>query len=132
MKTNISKTATVFCKDCDEFLCETCKNPHTVYKPGQHNIVNLHDNISSPVIIDMKGLDKCHEHEQEIEFFCQDHLKLCCSSCVLIHRKCDQLDEKAKVSMHARPELQALQQSLIKLQSEADAIKAECEQSKTG
>ncbi|KAH3805276.1 hypothetical protein DPMN_133574 [Dreissena polymorpha] len=34
LKTNVSKTATVFCKDCDEFLCDACKNPHTVYKGG--------------------------------------------------------------------------------------------------
>ncbi|KAH3809451.1 hypothetical protein DPMN_137820 [Dreissena polymorpha] len=131
MKTNISKAATVFCKDCDEFLCDTCKNPHIVYKTGQHNIVNIKDNKSAPDIIDMKGIDKCHKHEREIEFFCQDHSKLCCSSCVLIHRKCDQVDEIAKVSRQARPELQALKQTLIKLQSEADAIIADCEQSET-
>ncbi|XP_052215021.1 E3 ubiquitin-protein ligase TRIM22-like [Dreissena polymorpha] len=131
MKTNISKTATVLCKDCDEFLCDTCKNPHTVYKPGQHKIINLQDKKSALVMIDMKGMDKCHEHGRDIEFFCQDHSKLCCSSCVLIHRKCDQVDEIAKVSMQTRPELAAFKQSLIKLQSDADAIIAECKQSET-
>ncbi|XP_052265918.1 uncharacterized protein LOC127868311 isoform X3 [Dreissena polymorpha] len=132
IKTNILKTATVFCKDCDEFLCDTCKNPHTVYKPGQHNIVNVPENKSAPVILDMKGFDKCHEHAREIEFFCQDHSKLCCLSCALIHRKCDQLDEIAKVSTQIRPDLQGIKQSLIKLQSEADAILADCKQSETG
>ncbi|KAH3803842.1 hypothetical protein DPMN_132110 [Dreissena polymorpha] len=132
MKTNVSNTATVFCKDCDEFLCDTCKNPHTVYKPGQHNIVNVQDTKSAPVIIDMKGMDKCHEHGRDIEFFCQDHSSLCCSSCVLIHRKCDQVDEIAKVSRQTRTELQALKQSLIKLQSEAESIRADFEQSETG
>ncbi|KAH3804124.1 hypothetical protein DPMN_132406 [Dreissena polymorpha] len=132
MKTNISKSATVFCKDCDEYLCDTCKNPHTVYKPGQHKIVNLQDDKSAPVILDMKGMDKCHEHAREIVFFCHDHSKLCCLSCVLIHRKCDQLDDIAKVYRRARPDLQALKQSLIKMQSEADAIIADCKQSETG
>ncbi|XP_052215153.1 uncharacterized protein LOC127833768 [Dreissena polymorpha] len=132
MKSNISKTATVFCKDCDEFLCDACTNPHRVYKPGQHNIVNVQDHKSAPVILDMKGMDKCHEHGREIEFFCQDHSKLCCLSCVLIHRKCDKLDEIAKVSRQTRPDLQALKQSLIKMQSEADAFIADCKQSETG
>ncbi|KAH3803575.1 uncharacterized protein LOC127834467 [Dreissena polymorpha] len=132
MKTNMSKTATVFCKDCDEYLCDTCKNPHTVYKPGQHNIVNVQDNTSAPVIIDMKGMDKCHEHARKIVFFCQDHSKLCCLSCVHIHRKCDQLDEIAQVSRQSRPDLQAIKQSFIKLRTEADAIIAECTQSETG
>ncbi|KAH3870552.1 hypothetical protein DPMN_033740 [Dreissena polymorpha] len=80
----------------------------------------------------MKGFDKCQEHAREIVFFCQDHSKLCCLSCVLIHRKCDQLDEIAKVSTQTRPDLQGIKQSLIKLQSEADAIIADCEQSETG
>ncbi|KAH3803642.1 hypothetical protein DPMN_131908 [Dreissena polymorpha] len=31
LKTNVSKTATVFCKDCDEYLCDACINPHKVY-----------------------------------------------------------------------------------------------------
>ncbi|KAH3803899.1 hypothetical protein DPMN_132170 [Dreissena polymorpha] len=132
MKTNISKTATVFCKDCDEYLCDTCKNPHTVYKPGQHNIVNVQDNTSAPVILDMKGMDKCHEHARKIVFFCQDHSKLCCLSCVHIHRKCDQLDEIAQVSGQTQTDLQAIKQSLIKLRTEADAIIAECKQSETG
>ncbi|KAH3804932.1 uncharacterized protein LOC127834847 [Dreissena polymorpha] len=132
MKSNISKTPTVFCKDCDEFLCDACTNPHRVYKPGHHNIVNVQDHKSAPVILDMKGMDKCHEHGREIEFFCQDHSKLCCLSCVLIHRKCDKLDEIAKVSRQTRPDLQALKQSLIKMQSEADAIIADCKQSETG
>ncbi|KAH3803485.1 hypothetical protein DPMN_131746 [Dreissena polymorpha] len=132
IKSNISKTATVVCKDCDEFLCDACTNPHRVYKPGQHNIVNVQDHKSAPVILDMKGMDKCHEHGREIEFFCQDHSKLCCLSCVLIHRKCDKLDEIAKVSRQTRSDLQALKQSLIKMQSEADAIIADCKQSETG
>ncbi|KAH3804162.1 hypothetical protein DPMN_132444 [Dreissena polymorpha] len=43
MKSNITKTASYFCENCDEFLCETCKNPHCVYKPGKHDIVGSQD-----------------------------------------------------------------------------------------
>ncbi|XP_052215154.1 uncharacterized protein LOC127833769 isoform X1 [Dreissena polymorpha] len=132
MKTNISNTASVFCKNCDEFLCDACTKPHTIYKHGTHDIVNVQDNKYEPVIMDLKQMDTCHEHGREIEFFCQDHSKLCCSSCVLIHRKCDQVDEIAKVSRQTKPDLQTLKQSLIKLQSEADAIIAGCNQSETG
>ncbi|KAH3803821.1 hypothetical protein DPMN_132089 [Dreissena polymorpha] len=70
MKTNVSKTATVFCIDCDEYLCDACKNPLTVYKSGKHDIINFQD---KKLMIDMKGIDKCHEHGREIEFFCHDH-----------------------------------------------------------
>ncbi|KAH3810150.1 hypothetical protein DPMN_138536 [Dreissena polymorpha] len=77
----------------------------------------------------MKGKAMCHEHAREIVFFCQDHSKLCCLSCVLIHRKCDQLDEIVKVFRQTRHDLQALKQSLIQLQSEADDIISEFKKS---
>ncbi|KAH3810240.1 uncharacterized protein LOC127836519 [Dreissena polymorpha] len=131
MKTNLSNNASVFCKDCDEYLCDACKNSHTVHKTGQHEIFKFQDKKSALVMIDMKGMDKCHEHGRDIEFFCQEHAKLCCSSCVLVHRRCDQVEEITKVSRQTRPELQALKQSLIKLQSEADDIIADCKQSET-
>ncbi|KAH3809539.1 uncharacterized protein LOC127833493 [Dreissena polymorpha] len=41
MKTNVSKTDTVFCKDCDEYLCDMCTNPHTVYKPVETSPISL-------------------------------------------------------------------------------------------
>ncbi|KAH3803852.1 hypothetical protein DPMN_132122 [Dreissena polymorpha] len=68
------KTATVFCKDCDEYMCDAFKNPHTVYNIGEHDIVIFQNKKSVPVLMDMKGTDKCPEHGREIEFFCQDHL----------------------------------------------------------
>ncbi|KAH3805612.1 hypothetical protein DPMN_133917 [Dreissena polymorpha] len=60
MKTNIAKAAYVFCKDCNEFLCETCRNPHIVYKPGNHDMVSMQDTA----VIDMKRMDKCSEHDK--------------------------------------------------------------------
>ncbi|KAH3704322.1 hypothetical protein DPMN_079378 [Dreissena polymorpha] len=132
MKTNVSTTAMFFCNKCNEFLCDACKNPHTVYKTGRHDIVNIQERQSVPVGVDMKGMDICPEHGKELEFFCQDHTKFCCSKCVLIHRKCDQVDEIANASGQERPKIQAFQQSMIKLQSKADAIIADCKQSETG
>ncbi|KAH3725372.1 hypothetical protein DPMN_051205 [Dreissena polymorpha] len=69
MKTNVSNTAKFFCNDCNEFLCDACKNPHTVYKPGRQDIVNIQDGKSVPLGVDMKGMDMCPEHGKEIEFF---------------------------------------------------------------
>ncbi|KAH3805290.1 hypothetical protein DPMN_133588 [Dreissena polymorpha] len=132
MKNNVSKTSTVFCKDCDEFLCNACKNPHTVYKAGKHDIVKCQDSKSLPAGVDMKGLEICQEHGMEIYFFCHDHSKLCCSKCVLTHRKCDRLDEIAKAFEQKRPNLQAVKQSLIKFQSEADAIIEDCKHAESG
>ncbi|KAH3805291.1 hypothetical protein DPMN_133589 [Dreissena polymorpha] len=132
MKNNVSKTSTVFCKDCDEFLCDACKNPHTVYKAGKHDIVKCQDSKSLPAGVDMKGLEICQEHGMEIYFFCHDHSKLCCSKCVLTHRKCDRMDEIVTAFEQKRPDLQAVKQSLIKFQSEADAIIEDCKHAESG
>ncbi|KAH3805191.1 hypothetical protein DPMN_133487 [Dreissena polymorpha] len=129
MKTNVSKTATFNCNDCDEFLCDACKNPHTVYKGGKHDIVKCRDRKSVPVGVGMKGLDICQEHDKEIEFFCHDHSKLCCSKCLFIHRKCDHLDDINNESGQKRHELHELKQLFIKLKSDADAIIAQCKKS---
>ncbi|KAH3804175.1 hypothetical protein DPMN_132457 [Dreissena polymorpha] len=55
MKSNISKTATDFCVNCNEFLCDTCKHPHCVYKPGKHKIVAIQDKWK------MEDLGRCQE-----------------------------------------------------------------------
>ncbi|KAH3812800.1 uncharacterized protein LOC127836639 [Dreissena polymorpha] len=59
MKSNESKTATIFCQDCDEYLCDTCKNAHNVYKPGRHDIVRIQDRTSGRVVVDMKAMEIC-------------------------------------------------------------------------
>ncbi|KAH3801502.1 uncharacterized protein LOC127839927 [Dreissena polymorpha] len=119
MKSNISKTATVFCDDCLEYLCDSCKNPHIVYKPGKHNIVGFFD------IVEMKGLDRCQEHNKKIKFFCQEHSKLCCNSCLIVHGKCGQLEEIDSVPEKELTNVDDLKHSLIKLDSDADLIIAE-------
>ncbi|KAH3870593.1 hypothetical protein DPMN_033781 [Dreissena polymorpha] len=53
MKTNVSKTAFFSARIVMNTCAIRAKNPHTVYKPGQHNIVNVQDNTSAPIILDM-------------------------------------------------------------------------------
>ncbi|KAH3731026.1 hypothetical protein DPMN_057031 [Dreissena polymorpha] len=129
MKTNTSKTATLFCKDCQEFLCETCRNPHIAYKSGQHGIIIIQERESSQVVVDMKGMDMCKEHGKGIEFFCEDHSKLCCTTCVITHRRCDKVDEIAIISLQKGEEIDNMKWCLLKLESDADANVIECKQS---
>ncbi|XP_052215880.1 uncharacterized protein LOC127834239 [Dreissena polymorpha] len=129
MKANIAKAATVLCKDCNEYLCETCRNPHIIYKGGKHGVVSIQDKESSTVVVDMKGMDKCSQHGKGFEFYCEDHCKLCCTTCVIEHRKCEQWDEIASISGQKRAQLHGLRQSFLKLKSDAGAIVAECKQS---
>lgn len=123
MKGNISKTAKFFCEDCNEYLCVSCKNPHMVYKPGKHNIFGFRDNV------EMNGMDRCLEHNKKIKFYCQDHSKLCCNTCAILHRKCGQLDEIDSVTEERLADIDDLKPLLLKLESEVDSILADCKQS---
>ncbi|KAH3805475.1 hypothetical protein DPMN_133778 [Dreissena polymorpha] len=129
MKANIAKTATVLCKDCNEYLCETCRHPHIIYKGGKHGVISIQDKESSTVVVNMKEMDKCSQHGKGFEFYCEDHCKLCCTTCVIEHRKCEKLDEIASISGQKGLQLHGLKKSLFKLKSDADAIVAEFKQS---
>ncbi|KAH3809827.1 uncharacterized protein LOC127835189 isoform X1 [Dreissena polymorpha] len=122
--------ATVFCKVCKEILCDECSKPHTKYKPGRHDIVNIQDMGSAAVMVDMKDLDLCEEHGKAIKFYCEDHSKLCCSTCTFTHRKCDNVDEIKSISLKNEPEFQAIKHALIKMESEAASIMADSEKSR--
>ncbi|KAH3805478.1 hypothetical protein DPMN_133781 [Dreissena polymorpha] len=63
----------------------------------------------------MNGMDKGSEHGKGFEFYCEDHFKLCCTTCVLAHRKCYKLDEIASISRQKEAPLHGLKQSLLKL-----------------
>ncbi|KAH3812820.1 hypothetical protein DPMN_141261 [Dreissena polymorpha] len=67
MKSNESNTATIFCQDCDENLCDTCKNAHNVYKPGRHAIFRIQDRTSGRVVVDMKAMEICRNPGKDVD-----------------------------------------------------------------
>ncbi|KAH3809861.1 hypothetical protein DPMN_138241 [Dreissena polymorpha] len=85
---------------------------------------------SAAVMVDMKDMDVCEEHGKAIQFYCEDHTKLCCSTCTFTHRKCDNVDEIKSISFKNEPEFQAIKHALIKMESEAASMIADCEKSR--
>ncbi|KAH3803834.1 hypothetical protein DPMN_132102 [Dreissena polymorpha] len=73
----------------------------------------------------MKGLDRCQEHNKTIEFFCQEHSMLCCTSCLIVHGNCGKLNVIESVTERELADSDELMASLIKLDSDADFIIAE-------
>ncbi|XP_052260662.1 uncharacterized protein LOC127864813 isoform X2 [Dreissena polymorpha] len=122
-----SSNATIFCKTCNEHLCEPCRNIHIIYKSGTHDTVAIEDLDSIPVVVTMKGMDKCRDHNKTIKFFCEDHSKLCCNTCAFIHRKCDNVNELASLSNLEGLELQDLNKTLLKLTIDNVSIKRNSE-----
>ena len=72
--TNID--AISYCQDCKIYLCNKCSNHHQgLFKKHQTFIIDNNKEIF---------IDKCEEnnHQNKLEFYCKNHNKLCCSSCI--------------------------------------------------
>ncbi|KAK3586787.1 hypothetical protein CHS0354_016962 [Potamilus streckersoni] len=87
--------AICLCKECGQAMCMTCKQYHNGFPSlSQHDIINLIDGDEScSVIPNQATIEVCSSHSSErIKFFCGDHNRLCCNTCVILeHRKCDRV-----------------------------------------
>ena len=77
------KPAAAVCSTCDVKLCLECCPGHQQFASGEHVILSLDDEVMETVLIDIKGLDRCLDHNQVICLFCKDHESLCCNYCLL-------------------------------------------------
>ncbi|XP_052784599.1 uncharacterized protein LOC128220295 [Mya arenaria] len=99
-RTDVPKLATLFCNTCEVYLCHECCDTHKIHSPHDenHTIVAANEAISTRTTVDLKGLDKCLEHERAFMFQCEEHGDLCCELCVIAyHRKCDNVPELAEL-----------------------------------
>ncbi|XP_060599841.1 zinc-binding protein A33-like [Ruditapes philippinarum] len=111
-----------FCSTCNEFQCTECSNVHTVLAILRtHKLVNANETVTKQNSFDMKGLDRCNQHNKIIKFFCEDENRLCCSTCAIVdHRKCDSVVEVQKLAGNLKSP-----NSLVKEKLQATKEKAE-------
>ncbi|XP_053404906.1 uncharacterized protein LOC128558747 [Mercenaria mercenaria] len=93
--------ASVFCYDCDNFQCTQCADVHNFFDVMKgHKMAKASEITTKPVKFDMEGLDRCETHVKLFEFLCNDHDKLCCSTCAIInHRTCDSVVEIQNIAV---------------------------------
>ena len=73
--------AVVFCKDCNKFLCNKCKNFHSDLFDN-HKLTPINNNNSEQNDV-FTGFCTEEGHLEKLEFYCKNHNKLCCSSCII-------------------------------------------------
>ncbi|XP_063448254.1 uncharacterized protein LOC134727794 [Mytilus trossulus] len=90
---NISKPSVVWCSECDEGLCEGCREHHAASKATRiHSIVLQSDYQNLPSDI-LKITNTCSEHDEKYVIFCKKHDSPCCSRCVVeTHNDCKDLN----------------------------------------
>lgn len=99
-KKNREKTAVWLCKTCEQYQCSTCKKVHEDFDfMSGHALVQLVKDNSIVAVFDIGGLEMCKHHDKLFEFYCMDHLDLCCSSCAVFqHRGCSGITELSSES----------------------------------
>ena len=66
-----------YCQECNKYMCNKCENMHNELFED-HHIYKLNENINEI----FTGICKELNHKNELEFYCKNHNKLCCSYCI--------------------------------------------------
>ncbi|XP_063400141.1 uncharacterized protein LOC134684765 [Mytilus trossulus] len=86
---HVTIPSVVWCSECDEGLCDDCKEHHSISKSSRdHDIVPIGDyqNLPSEVL---QVSQSCRKHNQRFQIFCKKHDCPCCKKCVIeVHNDC--------------------------------------------
>ena len=88
----LDKEAKFKCLNCDENLCQDCKDYHKKFKATKsHRIVNI-ENATSDSSMDVRisfGVPCNCSQNQIVEIYCKEHSEVICSICKTVkHRNC--------------------------------------------
>ena len=130
---NESESASRWCVDCRDFLCEKCASTHRKYRNSiDHNIVGLTEVGDTFVLSDSAP---CGKHsDKKLEAFCSDHNVACCIICVTIeHRKCDKVGTVADAAkgLRSSPLVKGLEKSFSEMGTELHSLAQEKQQNIT-
>ncbi|CAG2257439.1 unnamed protein product [Mytilus edulis] len=90
---NITTPSVVWCSECDEGLCEECKEHHAASKgTREHSIVPISEYQKLPSNI-LEITQSCQKHNEKYVIFCKKHDCPCCRRCVVeTHDNCKELN----------------------------------------
>ncbi|XP_063402630.1 uncharacterized protein LOC134686790 [Mytilus trossulus] len=88
----ITKSSVVWCFECDEGLCEDCREHHFILNGTNHETVSIDKNKKLPTEV-LQIVQVCKLHNEKYEFFCRKHDSPCCKKCVKSHNDCTGLTD---------------------------------------
>ncbi|CAC5403796.1 unnamed protein product [Mytilus coruscus] len=91
---NISKQSVIWCSDCEEDLCDDCREHHGLSKGSRnHETVTIAEYQKLPRNV-IQIAQSCRKHDQKYQIFCKKHDCPCCKRCVVEdHNKCEDLKD---------------------------------------
>ena len=85
----ISKVSDIWCSECNEGLCLSCKQYHSASQSSrQHVTIPIEEYRKLPVfILDIKVF--CQKHNEKYQMLCKSHECPCCRKCTIEnHKEC--------------------------------------------
>ncbi|XP_052075297.1 E3 ubiquitin/ISG15 ligase TRIM25-like [Mytilus californianus] len=119
---HVTKPSVVWCSECDEGLCEDCKEHHSFSKATRnHEIVLIGEYMKLPAKI-LQIAQFCNKHNEKYELFCRKHDCPCCRKCVEDHNRCNDLTD-IRTMIHNVKSSAAFQEMEHALSETAENIK---------
>ena len=121
-----SVTATNWCMDCSDAICDSCLKVHLHVKvTSSHTVVSLEEMRSIPleVLVRKKNKIPCDRHGEFITLFCVDCKDPLCVQCMAVsHRRCENVITVAD-AMNTRSDMDEIVNKLQAMQSSVDDMK---------
>ncbi|CAC5369977.1 unnamed protein product [Mytilus coruscus] len=91
---HISKPSTAWCFECNEGLCEECKEHHILNKASKsHGIIPVNELQKLPVSV-LQIEESCKSHGDRYQAYCHKYECSCCTKCLLEdHKNCKNLTD---------------------------------------
>ncbi|XP_063399376.1 uncharacterized protein LOC134684012 [Mytilus trossulus] len=91
---HVTKPSVVWCAECDEGLCDNCKEHHSISKSSRdHDTVPIDEYQNLPTEV-LQVAQSCRKHNQKYQIFCKKHDCPCCKKCVVEdHNDCKDIDD---------------------------------------
>ncbi|CAC5374904.1 unnamed protein product [Mytilus coruscus] len=89
---NIQNSSVVWCSECDEGLCDQCKEHHGAVKSSRnHSVISVTEYQKLPLNV-LEITQTCQKHKEQYQTFCKKHDCPCCRRCVIeTHNECKDL-----------------------------------------
>ena len=79
-------TATTYCVDCNQKLCDQCSRPHRRWKGGAHQVKPLGAEVEQE-LIQLRG-SSCDKHkDKQVELYCHDCNETICLMCSAVKHR---------------------------------------------
>ena len=105
-------TATVYCVDCRQKLCERCSRPHKRWAGGAHQLEPLGAELEQE-LIQLRG-NSCDKHKDEqVKLYCHQCNENICLMCFAVKHRSHESDEIPEVAENFRPRIDANNEQLV-------------------